>query len=118
MQDIMTANSSSAQQSVIQTNSNTMNVDQQQNSANALCFTATIYTQDVSQNNNQQVIPMQQSRTNNSSQSLMTDLNPFLNSGMNLGQQITSTEIMAPLVDSEKQSYKEKPSRGHWKGLP
>jgi hypothetical protein len=125
MQAMMTANSSAAQQSVIQGTS-PMNVNQQSSAnPNALLYTATIYSQDMSQNNQQQqMMSMQQNRqqTNDSAQAMMTDLNPFISGGMGMSQQQaqqTSEQMMASQADDDdKEAYKGKFSRGYLRQLP
>lgn len=124
MQDMMTANSSSAQQSVIQGTA-AMNVNHQSSSStNPLLYTATGFTQDmssVSQNNQQQMMAMHQNRqqqqqqqqNESSSQAMMSDLNPFISDGMmnqqshqQSDQMMTSNETSA-----DKEAYKR--SRGY-----
>ncbi|XP_070492951.1 carbohydrate-responsive element-binding protein isoform X2 [Chironomus tepperi] len=120
MQDIISSHPTAQQHSVIQ--SNTMNLDQQQDStSNQLLFTATIFTQDMSQSNNntqQQVLSLQNNNQihNRESITMMTDLNPFMGgTGIDISQaqQTQSNEqMMAPPTDSdEKDSYKGKFSR-------
>jgi hypothetical protein len=111
-----------------------MNIDQQDLSSvgNSLLFTATIYTQDMSQANNAQQNLMsiqnrqQQQNTNESSQILMSDLNPFMGgTGMDLATQqqtqqasssssSSSGNSMMNSVDEAKDSYRGKFSRS-WK---
>lgn len=112
MQDMMTATSSSAQQSVIQ-GTTPMNLNHQQqgpSSTNSLLYTATIYSQDMSHNNQhqQQMMAMQQNRQqSNDSQAMISDLNPFLSDGMN--HQSSQNES-----GDDKDSYKAKLSRGNY----
>ena len=116
MQDIISSHPTAQQHSVIQ--SNTMNLDQQQDStSNQLLFTATIFTQDMSQSNNtqQQILSLQNNQIHDR-ESLMTDLNPFMGgTGIDISQaqQAQSNEqMMAPPSDpDEKDSYKGKFSR-------
>lgn len=113
MQDIMSANTP-AQQSVIQNNSSSMNVDQRQDDQvsnnNQLLFTATIFAAPAND---------QQSMSNNSNaQALMNDLNPFLTGSINITQQGPNNEqLMSPSSENEdKDSYKGKFSRmSQWK---
>lgn len=125
MQDIMSANQQ-AQQRVIQSNT-AMNVDQQQNDQvsnnNQLMFTATIFAApNMSQASEQQVMAMQQNRANDSnSQTLMSDLNPFLTGTIDITQQVQSTPTVEQLLspsteDDDKDTYKGKFSRmSQWK---
>lgn len=123
MQDMMTANSSTPQQSVIQGTS-PMNQHGPSNQ-NSLLYTATIYAQDMSamsQNNQQQqqqqMMSMHQNRqqSNESSQAMMSDLNPFISGsiGMNQQQQTqqSSEQMMNTQADADSKDYKAKFSRG------
>lgn len=123
MQDMMTANSSAPQQSVIQGTS-PMNQHGPSNQ-NSLLYTATIYAQDMSamsQNNNQQqqqMMSMHQNRqqSNESSQAMMSDLNPFISGsiGMNQQQQQTqqsSEQMMSAQAEADSKDFKGKFSRG------
>lgn len=125
----MSANSS-AQQSVIQSNSATMNVNQRQDdrvsNSNQLMFTATIFAApNMSQTSSQPMMSMQQSRQGNdsSSQVMMSDLNPFLNPAGSIDisqqvQQATSVEqLISPSSEGDgKDTYKGKFSRmSQWK---
>lgn len=126
MQDIMSANQQ-AQQSVLQSNSTPMNVDQQQNDQvsnnNQLLFTATIFAApNMSQATEQQVMAMQQNRTNDSnSQALMSDLNPFLTGSIDITQQVQQASSVEQLLspsseNDDKDTYKGKFSRmSQWK---
>lgn len=117
----MSANSST-QQGVIQANTTPMNVDQSQDAsgANSMLFTATIFTQDLSQNANNGM-SMQQARQSiaPTSQAMMSDLNPFLSGGMDLAHQQSSNDRMMAPPSSEaddKDTYKGKFSRmSQWK---
>ncbi|KAL7027841.1 hypothetical protein ACKWTF_005617 [Chironomus riparius] len=119
MQDIISSHPTAQQHSVIQ--SNTMNLDQQQDStSNQLLFTATIFTQDMSQSNNtqQHVLSLQNNQIHDrESIRMMTDLNPFMGgTGIDISraQQAQSNEqqMMAPPSDhDDKDSYKGKFSR-------
>lgn len=119
MQDIISSNPTAQQQSVIQ--SNTMNIDQQQaTTSNQLLFTATIFSQDMSENggnSHQQVMTLQNPQITNDSSSMMADLNTFMGSqGLNMNQSSSNEQMMAPPNDSDiKDSYKGKFSRMHWK---
>lgn len=114
MQDMMTATSSTAQQSVIQ-GATPMNLNHQQqgsSSTNSLLYTATIYSQDMSQSNQQQqqMMSMQQNRQqSNDSQAMISDLNPFLSDGMNHHHQQSQNE-----AGDDKDAYKAKLSRGNY----
>lgn len=100
-----------------------MNVNQQVSpGTNQLLYTATIYTQDMSnaaQNNQQQQQLMsmhelnRQHQNENSGQAMMSDLNPFISGGMNMNQQ----QQMPPPIDSnDKEAYKAgKLNRGYLK---
>lgn len=125
MQDIMNANSSNSQQSVIQ-GTVPMRVNQQgQPGSNSLLYTATIYSQDMSavpQNNQQQqqqqMMAMHQNRqqqNDSSNQAMMSDLNPFISGGLAMNQhQSQQAEQMMQQNDSEdKEAYKGKYSRGY-----
>lgn len=116
MQDLMTANSSTSQQSVIQGTSS-MNQQGPSNS-NSLLYTATIYTQDMSsmsQNNQQQqMMSMHQNhqQPNETSQAMMSDLNPFISGSMGMNQQQQTEQLMTSQADSDnKGDYKGKFSR-------
>lgn len=127
MQDIMTSNSSNAQQSVIR-GAMPMNVNQQGSpNQHTLQYTATIYTQDMSamsQNNQQQMMSMQQNRQqpNESSQAMMSDMNPFISGGLAMNQQQQSQQseqmIAAQAEADEKEAYKNKYSRNFRSQLP
>lgn len=117
MQDMM----SPAQQGVIHNNNrNPMNLNQPQNASNAnsLLFTATIFTQDLSQNaNNQQGMSMQNRQTtttnDTASQAMMNDLNPFLSGTIEIAQP-SNEQMMAsasPTELDDKDMYKGKFSR-------
>lgn len=124
MQDMMTANSSTPQQSVIQGTS-PMNQHGPSNQ-NSLLYTATIYAQDMSamsqnnqqQNNQQQqqqMMSMHQNRqqSNESSQAMMSDLNPFISGSIGMNQQQQSPEqMMNAQADADSKDYKAKFSRG------
>lgn len=117
MQDIISSHPTAQQHSVIQTN--TMNLDQQQDStSNQLLFTATIFTQDMSQSNNaqQQILSLQNNQIHDrESVTMMSGLNPFMGTGIDISQsqQAQSNEqMMAPPTETdEKDSYKGKFSR-------
>lgn len=118
MQDIISSHPTAQQHSVIQ--SNTMNLDQQQDStSNQLLFTATIFTQDMSQNNNtqQQVLSIQNNQIHDrESVTMMSDLNPFMGgTGIDISQSQhahSNEQMMAPPSENdEKDSYKGKFSR-------
>lgn len=120
MQDIMTVNSSNAQQSVIQ-GANPMR-QQAQPGTNSLLYTATIYSQDMSvashNNQQQQMMSMQQNRqqqNESSNQAMMSDLNPFISGSLGIRQQQAQvSEQMMPQNDLEdKDGYKNKYSRGY-----
>lgn len=115
MQDMM----SPAQQGVIHNNRNAMNQPQNASNANSLLFTATIFTQDLSQNaNNQQGMSMQNRQSSTtadtaSQQAMMNDLNPFLSGGIEIAQPSSNQERMMPSPTEldEKDLYKGKFSR-------
>lgn len=116
MQGMMTQ-VSGAQQSVIQGG---MPMNQHDSpSRNSLQYTATIYSQDMTaanQNSHQQMLSMHQNRqqqNEQSAQAMMSDLNPFISGGMNMGQQQAqqSGEQMSSSTDDNKEGYKEKYSR-------
>jgi hypothetical protein len=119
MQDIMSANPAS-QQSVIQANSSSMNMDRagSSNSNNQLLFTATIFTQDMSQSGSGGQQMMSQS---NESSSMMNELDSYMSANeMNMSHQAqqapSNEQLMAPPTDPDvKDSYKGKFSRVHWK---
>jgi hypothetical protein len=112
-----------AQQSVIQSNSTPMSVEQDDrvSNNNQLLFTATIFAApNMSQAN--EVMSMQQNRTNDSnSQALMSDLNPFLTGSIDITQQVqqapTVEQLLSPSTESDvKDTYKGKFSRmSQWK---
>jgi MAX-like protein X len=111
MQGMMT--SSTAQQSVIQDRT-PMNLNHQQqgpSSTNSLLYTATIYAQELSQSQQQQqqMMAMHQNRQSNNSQSMISDLNPFLSDVMNQNHQSSQGESA-----DAKEAYKEKLSRGNY----
>ena len=120
MQSMMTTNPSTGHQSVIQGTSS-MNVNQQViPGLNQLLYTATIYTQDMStstQNNQQQLMAMHEhnrlQQNANSTQAMVSDLNPFISGEMNMNQQ----QAMPPPSDSnDKEGYKVgKLNRGYMK---
>lgn len=122
MQEIMNSNHI-GHQSVIQSNTSSMNVDHQgaSSSSNPLLFTATIYTQDISQNNNGQQSLMsmqnrQQQSANESSQAMLTDLNPFISgTGVHINQQAqqspSSSDQMMVSPNETKDSYRQKSFR-------
>ncbi|KAG5682669.1 hypothetical protein PVAND_012007 [Polypedilum vanderplanki] len=119
MQDIMNSNSSTQQSVIQQANSSQMNVDQQGTSNNGqLLFTATIFTQDMSQSGggNQQIMSQ-----NNDSSSIMSELNSFINANdmdmSHQAQQAPNNEhLMAPPTEPDvKDAYKGKFSRNNWK---
>ena len=109
MQDMMTNTSSAAQQSVIQ-GTTPMNA-----------YTATIYTQpmsNVTQNNQQQMLSMHQNRQQNesSAQAMLSDLNPFISGGLVMNQQTqqaTDQMMSSPNDSDEKEAYKGKFNRGY-----
>lgn len=120
MQDMMTQ-VSGAQQSVIQ-GTLPMNVNQHDSpSRNSLQYTATIYSQDMTagnQNSQQQMLSMHQSRqqqNEQSTQAMMSDMNPFISGGMGMGgqqqSQQSSDQMMNARADDDKEEYKEKYSR-------
>lgn len=124
MQDMMSANSSTSQQSVIQ-GTVPMRGNQQADS-NSLLYTATIYSQDMSavshnnqQQQQQQMMAMHQNRqqqNESSNQAMMSDLNPFISGGLGMTQQQVqqAAEQMMPQNDSEdKEAYKGKYLRGY-----
>lgn len=120
MQDIISSNPTAQQQSVIQ--SNTMNMEQQQDTTSSqLLFTATIFSQDMSQSGNaaqqQQVMTLQNPQISNDSSSMIAELNTFMdNQGLNMSQAQTAEQMMAqPSESDDKDSYKGKFSRMHWK---
>jgi hypothetical protein len=114
MQDIMNSNSA-AQQSVIQTISTPMN-QQSSSSGNQLMFTATIFTQDMSQAGGSSGAQQVLSQANESS-SMMSDLSSFMSNEMEMSQQASSNEQMMapPLEVDDKDSFKGKHQRVHWK---
>lgn len=123
MQDMMTQ-VSGAQQSVIQ-GGMPMNVNQHDSpSRNSLQYTATIYSQDMtagnqnSQQQQQQMLAMHQNRqqqNEQSTQAMMSDLNPFISGGMGMGgqqqAQQSSDQMMNSSADDDKEGYKAKYSR-------
>lgn len=111
------ANSSTAQQSVIH-GTTPMSVNQQGSGVNSLLYTATIYSQDMSQANQQMMAMRQQQQQNDSSQqAMMSDMNPFISGGMGMGQQQShqSNDQMGGEGDDDKESYKGKYSREYLK---
>lgn len=120
MQDMMNANSSAAQQSVIQ-GTTPMSLNQS-SGTNSLLYTATIFSQDMSavaQNNQQQqqqqMMSMLQNRQqpNESAQAMMSDLNPFISGEMSMNQQQSSEQMMSQAEADEKEAFKGKFSRGY-----
>lgn len=120
MQDMMTQ-VSGAQQSVIQ-GGMPMNVSQNDSqSRNPLQYTATIYSQDMTaanQNSHQQMLSMHQNRqqqNEQSTQAMMSDLNPFISGGMSMGgqqqAQQSGDQMMNSSTDDDKEGYKAKYSR-------
>jgi hypothetical protein len=112
MQDMMTANSSTAQQSVIQ------GVNQAgPSNTHPLLYTTTIYSQDMSQQNQQQqMMSMHQNRQQQSNEpvQMITDLNPFMTGDMNMNQQSQEEQMMSQSTNTdEKEAYKSKFSRGY-----
>lgn len=119
----MSANAA-AQQSVIQSNSASMSVEQddQVSSNNSLMFTATIFAAPNMSQRGDQMSMQQNRRANDSnSQAMMSDLNPFLTGSIDItqqGQQGPSVEeLLSPSSENEaKDSYKGKFSRmSQWK---
>lgn len=121
MQSMLGTNPSTGHQSVIQGTSS-MNVNQQVSpGTNQLLYTATIYTQDMSnaaQSNQQQQQMMamhehnRQQQNESSGQALMSDLNPFISGGMNMNQQ----SMVQSVDSSDKEAYKNaKFNRGYMK---
>ena len=117
MQDMMTATSSNnhVQQSVIQ-NTGPMNLNHQPTSTNSLLYTASIYSQDLSQQHNQQQQMMSmhqnhQQQPNESSQAMMSDLNPFLSGG---GMNSQTQQPMEAQAESDEKDGR-KFSRGYLK---
>lgn len=112
-----TSNSSTAQQSVIH-GTTPMSGNQQGSGVNSLLYTATIYSQDMSQANQQMMAMRQQQQQNESSQqAMMSDMNPFISGGMGMGQQQSqqSNDQMGGEGEDDKESYKGKYSRGYLK---
>lgn len=111
------SNSSTAQQSVIH-GTTPMSVNQQGSGVNSLLYTATIYSQDMSQANQQMMAMRQQQQQNESSQqAMMSDMNPFISGEMSMGQQQSqqSNDQMGGDGEDDKESYKGKYSRGYLK---
>lgn len=112
--NMMSANSSAVPQSSAQGSTQMSTNQQGSSSANSLLYTGTIYTQDMSaiaQNNQQQMMQMHQNRlqSNESSQAMMSDLNPFISGAMGMDQQQQAQQS----AESEKEAYKGKCSRGY-----
>lgn len=116
MQDIMNS-STAAQQSVIQGNQPGTSNNSGNNNNNQLLFTATIFTQDMSQSGNAGGAAQQANET----ASMMNELNSFISANemdmSHQAQQAPSNEqMMAPPTEPDvKDSYKGKFSRVHWK---
>lgn len=122
MQDMITANAPTSHQSVIQ---GAVPMSQHGSSnTNSLLYTATIYTQDMSsmpQNNQQQqqqMMSMHQNRqqSNESSQAMLTDLNPFISGSMGMNQQQQAQQSPEHMMNAQADAdntgdYKGKFSR-------
>lgn len=127
MQDMMTQ-VSGAQQSVIQ-GGMPMNVSQHDSpSRSSLQYTATIYSQDMTaanQNSHQQMLSMHQNRqqqqNEQSTQAMMSDLNPFISGGMSMGgqQQVqqSSDQMMNSSADDDKEGWRRPDDKAKYSRL-